>query len=305
MTHPTRYLQSLATSAGARVCTRAWAGILLALVVAGCNDTVIDPFQNESQYFTVYGYLDEQRTDQAIRVIPVTRRNATILDPSDPNASIDAVVTTTELVSGQVTRWRHNLELLTDGTYAHIFRTSFNIRAGRSYRLDIVRNDGKMTTAETHVPNFSSRRVSVGERRMDSEGFVVQDVVLPSVPSPWDIKVIYRFPFPVYLPYGRVGEPERPEGTESGENTPADWRFTIQIDRDIDRLAQILETDPGSVAWSSMGVQIQLLDDKWTPPLDIFDPEILSQPGALSNVDNGYGFFGSVALLQDIWPSER
>jgi len=271
--------------------------VVLVLVVSplSCSDPLIDPFQNDSMYFTVYGYLDEQSLSQAIRVIPVTRRNATIFSPSDLNAQIDAVVTTTDLSTGQVTTWTHNLDQLTDGTFAHIYRASFNIRTGRRYRLEIVRNDGKMTTAETHVPSFSSRRVQVGDRHVDSLGSALQDLVLPDVPSPWDIQVIYRFPFPIYLPYGRVGKAD-------GEN---DWRFTIHIDDDIERLATIREMNPGEIQWSSMGVQIQILDDKWDPPLDIFDPEVLAQPNALTNVENGYGFFGSVSLLQDGWPSTR
>ena len=106
--------------------------VVLVLVVSplSCSDPLIDPFQNDAMYFTVYGYLDEQSPSQAIRVIPVTRRNATIFSPSDLNAQIDAVVTTTDLSTGQVTTWTHNLDQLTDGTFAHIYRASFNILPG-------------------------------------------------------------------------------------------------------------------------------------------------------------------------------
>ena len=279
------------SSNGLSACTCA----LLGLFILSCGDTVIDPFENESKYFTVYGYLNEQVYSQVLRVIPVTRRDATVLDPSDPNAVIDAVVTTTDISSGQVTYWNHNLEELSDGTYAHIYRASFNILAGRSYRLEIVRNDGKMTSAETVVPSLSSARVEVGDRYMNDLEQPVQDLILPGVNSPWNIKVIYRFPFPVYLPYGRTGQAE-------GDNN---WRVTVDFNRDVNELAQILGIPPDLVSWSAMGVQVEMLDQKWDPPTDVFDPEILAQPDALTNVVNGHGFFGSVALLQDTWPSER
>ena len=34
-------------------------------------------------------------------------------------------------------------------------------------------------------------------------------------------------------------------------------------------------------------------DATWTPPGGRFDFEVLSQPGAFSNVDNGFGFYGA------------
>ena len=66
----------------------------------------------------------------------------------------------------------------------------------------------------------------------------------------------------------------------------------------IDR-GQIPNADTYSL--TAMGIQIRILDKNWDPPGGVFDPEILAQPGAMSNVENGYGFFGSVGLYVEEW----
>ena len=48
-------------------------------------------------------------------------------------------------------------------------------------------------------------------------------------------------------------------------------------------------------------MQIRVLDANWDPPGGVFNPEVLAQPGAYSNVENGYGFFGSVGLYTEVW----
>ena len=46
-------------------------------------------------------------------------------------------------------------------------------------------------------------------------------------------------------------------------------------------------------------------DDSWNPPGGDFDFEVLSQPGAFSNVENGFGFFGAGYTASTEWfPSD-
>ena len=92
-------------------------GLLLA--TASCDDTFIDPFDNDARYYTIYGFLDVRETEHAVRVIPVTRFPERITSTSGPQSSIDATVTSTDLHTGATIIWRHNLEKLSDGTYGH------------------------------------------------------------------------------------------------------------------------------------------------------------------------------------------
>jgi len=262
-------------------------------LIGACSDTVIDPFSNDGKYFSVYGFINELETDHVLRVVPITRRGGVI---SDPNADIDAVVTTTDIERGDIYYWTHNVERLADGTYGHIFRSSFRVRPNRTYRLEILREDGRMTWAETKIPYLSSTRIEAGPPIVAGDFSVSQKLHIPAVRSVWDVEILYRpeGSLAIRLPYGRAGE-------DSGDG----WTITVDITHDIQALAPIMGLDADSVEWAAMGIRAQILDDNWDPPLDVFDPEVLAQPGTLSNVENGYGFWGSIGLLQDDWPNSR
>ncbi len=42
-------------------------------------------------------------------------------------------------------------------------------------------------------------------------------------------------------------------------------------------------------------------DSAWAPPGGVFDPDVLVVPGALSNVENGYGFIGAGEGIRVQW----
>lgn len=277
---------------------------LAAMVVlcSACDDTFIDPFDNDGRYYSVYGFLDETNNYQTggqhvLRVVAVTRFPERITSPLDDQAYLDATVTTTDVGTGETVTWTHNLEQLSDGTYAHIFRSGFFVRAAHTYRLEVRRSDGIVASAETTVPSSGRIGLTLDPPRVDPDsGVVLQDAVLSALPSPWNIQVVYHVGFgprttPYRIPYGRVGTPTGDGG----------WRFTIQVSRDLDSLSTVLNQPANTIRFQGMGLNIHLLDGQWTPPEGVFDPEALAQPDALSNVENGYGFWGSIGLYQHDW----
>ncbi|MEZ4699147.1 MAG: hypothetical protein R2834_02355 [Rhodothermales bacterium] len=282
-----------------------WAAVLL-IGLAGCEDASLDPFENDAKYFTVYGYLDVLETTHALRVIPITRRSAVIQTPSDPAADLDVQVTTTNLRTGEVVHWVHNLEELADGTYGHIYRAVFRVEQEHSYRLEILRNDGALTTAETTVPYIPD--AALFERgpvifNADSTQ-LTQRIRMPDVASPWAMEGIYLWGggdinHRVYAPYGRRGV----------RTAGGDWEFELTISEDqryvrenIQGLIDIGRIAPGTLGTlTAMGLRLRILDDQWDPPEGIFDPEVLSLPSGVTNVVNGYGFFGSIGLYRQEW----
>ena len=280
--------------------------ICLAVVLGGCESTVFDPFENDERYFTVYGYIDVLETNHKIRVIPVTRQTGVITSPADGNAFIDAEVTSTELVTGNTVRWRHALEKLEDGTYAHIFRSSFRVQAGRTYRLEITRSDGIVTSAETTVPFISTATLLQRNPITYSADSTVlsQRIHIPGVASPWKMDAIYLWSggtlnTRMNVPYERTGSRSEDGG----------WDMTINLTEDQAAVRADIQSfvDAGIIAADTpvtlvaMGLRIRVLDDRWDPPEGIFDPEILASPGTLTNVVNGYGFWGSVGLYTQEW----
>jgi hypothetical protein len=52
-----------------------------------------------------------------------------------------------------------------------------------------------------------------------------------------------------------------------------------------------------------MVLNVLIGDAAWDPPGGVFDPDILSFPSAMSNVENGFGFVGSgYRLSQSLFP---
>lgn len=279
--------------------------LVLVLLLGSCGDTVIDPFRNDEKYYTVYGFLDILETSHSIRVIPVTRRGELIKDPTDPDARIDARVFSTDDFSGRRVEWTHSLEQLSDGTYGHIFTARFSPRAKRTYRLEVIRSDGKMTVAETTMPSIEGATIlHRGPVVYSADSLeVYQDIVIPGVSSPWAIRAEYVWGFftnnRTLVDYGRRGKRTKNGDwmvrmTYSEDRIPVQERVKWFFDQGI-----LTESTPPTL--TAVGLQIRVLDQNWDPPQGIFDPEVLAQPGTLSNVENGYGFFGSVGLYAEAW----
>ncbi len=289
--------------------------LVLLLLLTGCDDTFVDPFENEARYYTVYGYLDVVETKHELRVVPVTRTPEHIDAPTHPQANLDATVRTINLTTEEVVTWTHSLEALGDGTFGHIFSAQFIVRAGHTYRLEVERSDGKMTTAETTVPMFDNSYTfePAPMQVAPDTSSITREVFIPGIPSPWEIQSVYfmenettygpdasegtlhgRF----FIPYARMGT-----RTEDGG-----WRITVDMLGDHETIrAQLADYrlqgvyDDSPVAVTGFGLQVRVLDGNWDPPEGVFDPEVLAQPDVLSNVTNGYGFFGSIGLFRQEW----
>ena len=291
--------------------------LFLALTATACSDTTLDPFDNDERYFTVYGFLDQMEEHHSVRVIPVSRNPELILAPTEDH-QIDARVFSTDLTTGFLREWAHSFEKLDDGTYGHIFRSRFLVMPGRRYRLEVIRADDKMAWAETRIPEIPD--AALFERGpitfSPDSSQIRQEIIIPRIASPWDIKAIYlmdnqnnasepgggilqaRF----LVPYGRAGL-RTPEGG---------WRVTLNLNQDTETVSQwiadyradgVYDQTPETVV--AMGVQVRILDGAWDPPHGVFDPEVLAQPNLIGNVQNGYGHFGGMGVYRQEWPIDR
>jgi len=283
--------------------------VIIAVFLVGCGDTVIDPFVGTGRYFTVFGYLDFRETDHRVRVVPVRRTPELIAGPGDAQATIDATVFSTDLNTGSRVKWNHRLASLSDGTYGHVFEARFDVHQQHTYRLEVIRSDGATATAETTIPYIPDAALfERGPVEFSADSSVIyQDIHMPRIDSPWDMEVAYLWGaigrnFRTDISYGRTG-------TRSADGG---WDMRIEISRDRTPLrADMEETlryysleEDAPVGVHSMGVRVHLLDSDWDPPAGVFDPEILAFPGTLSNVENGYGFFGSIGVYQQLWNVE-
>lgn len=278
--------------------------LLVALVLSGCEETFLDPFENDKRYFTVYGFLDPLETRQTIRVVPVSRFPEDIQAPNENNSFIDARVYTRDLTDSTSTLWQHELARLNDGSYVHLYHADFLVKAGHTYRLDIIRNDDKMASATTTVPKAPSDKFVLASGpvvRADSS--VTQVISLPGIPALWDLRAVYQVEGSGYKDRTFVDYP-----TPDAPGPDGLWQYELNITADQDSIIararrymqdQTVGTFP--VTLTALGVQFRIIDQAWFPMFTEQDMVKLSQPGYASNVINGYGVFGSLGLHSEEW----
>ncbi len=274
-------------------------GALIALVLlTGCEDSFIDPFNNDGKYFTVYGFLDESNNftpgaRHSFRVIPVTRNAEQIESPDAPQASIDARVFLTDVTDSLTTEMLHELKEIEPGSYGHIYSSSLFLRPNHRYRVEIIRKDEQSTYAETQLPNLSSVRAEQAAPMVNEDTTDIrQNIVLTDVQALWDIDVIYHVSGPACFQAARIPV----SYGRAGRATNGGWEIEVDIARDRQQIGAANQTI------CAMGVRARVMDSQWIFPEGEINLEELALPENLTNVENGYGFIGSVGLLQLDWP---
>jgi hypothetical protein len=284
------------------------ARIILCLIVAGLattgagcalfEETDIDPFEGQDTYFTVYGYLDATTTEQELRVIPVRRTPEAILSPTDENAFIDASVSSTDLETGATVEWRHYLEPLDDESFGHIYRTTLAPRAGRSYRIDVVRADGKGSSAAVTIPVLSSISQPVIGIVNRQPGAISQSITLPGVTWADRLEVVY------WLSDGGRGQlrATRDYSGAGMKDGRGGWSFTLDLTKDANEVRREAEPVLGEVLyWNNLEVRVRWVDEQWPLVEGPIDINVMAQPGSRTNVVNGFGFVGAVGEYVRLW----
>lgn len=261
--------------------------------LSGCDSTELDPFQNDAQYFSVYGYLDPFADEQQIRVLPIRRTLEAIRSPADPHASINAEVSSEDLTTGQVTAWQHHLTPVNDTTWVHIFKARFNPLPGRRYRLVIQQANGKASSVTVQIPEtpppLEHTLIDLGP---DS---LMLEVRVPDISQAWRVVTGYAVQGVqgwFYFSKGNLGSPEPGGG----------WRFRINLTEDYRAVAALQTGSPNTpIPLAVYSVQLLFPDANWPPLRGELSLEAMAQPGRFSNVENGTGFVGALGTHFGAW----
>lgn len=270
--------------------------VLLLCTLVACEDSVSPILESDRQY-TIFGALDMDRDTQFVRVIPIRPQLESTGD------SLNVTVRTIELETEMVRQWRDSVHVFDTGQIGHIFYAPLRIRAGFTYRLEVLPEDGDLvTSAETVVPSepvatvFPETMEWIFTTRLVARQRIVWDGLEQ---APFDIEQWYRFLRVSDFSYSDVKLSYDPvNGAVPGE--AGQWEVDIDLVRDRDSLVTEMDIGP-STPLAGVGLRITLLDNAFLPPGEEFDREVLAQPGTLSNVENGFGFFGSVGRFSVEW----
>lgn len=249
--------------------------VLLACVLLWACEHAFEPFvENREAGFSVFGFLDLHADTQWIRVSPV--RVSTFLGP-DP---IDAVVTLEHVASGRVITMKDSLVAFTErsfgdelGAVGHTrnFWTAEKLIPLAEYRLEVARSDGLKTTALVTLPEALEFTFQNDVRNADglsAFATIRADRVLFVDVLHYDVSGVLRL---------RDPQP----GRESGLRTHSYGLEAYPI--------------PGVLAVRH-GFEITSGPPTWPYTPETSDLAASIQGRTSSNVVNGYGFVGGVAI---------
>lgn len=117
------------------------------VLLAGCDNT-IEPFDEETGLYSIYGYLSLSEESNVIRV----RHLNEPLD-SDAARELDAEVRLENVEDGTTERLESSLQEF-DGVYVHNFEVTMPVEPETQYQLTVERSDGATATSAATTPNI-------------------------------------------------------------------------------------------------------------------------------------------------------
>ncbi len=279
--------------------------VIFLVVHAGCDQT-INPIIGENRPFTLWGYLDAKSDTQWVRVFAISSELG--VDRSGP---IDAVVRSFDLETGELQEWTATKVEYADSTIGDVFFAAFRPAFDRKYRLEAIRSDGQTSSAEVTIP--PEVRVELVDERTRIQ---IPAVIHGKPPSLVQVQVVYDAitlpPVNPWPPGSRTPEPVRIKVAVPYDNliepTPDGWKMEINQREDFSVVQNTFELNclrTDLIALRRVELRFLAADAQWQPPEGSFDPNLLIEPAAFSNVENGFGYFGGGYVVSERWtPTE-
>jgi len=251
--------------------------LLVLAVLAGCDEG-IEPTSGAEFPFALFGQFDADADTQAVRVVAI----AETIDTLDPD-SIDARVTSTHQQSGETRTWSDSLVRYPDGTRGHVFFAPFEVEYNGTYSLRAERSDGEAATITVTVPPLTALD---SLRREGAVGPVRYVIGVEDAPRLTGVRATYTF-------VGDIQPVQVFRHTDLAQRTETGWEVEIPFEEDIREALTLSQS--GDVGLLAFEVSVYVSNEEWNVDAagGAFDPEVLVQPGTLSNVENGFGFFGA------------
>ncbi|HUF08992.1 MAG TPA: hypothetical protein VMO47_06715, partial [Rhodothermales bacterium] len=277
--------------------------VLSTLLISGlsaCEEDVTAVVGTELSY-SIYGVISPQLDSQWVRVYPIEAR----LIPARPEL-LDATVASTDFVTGERYEWRDSVIVDFADQYAHVFWAPFQAQYAHTYRIEVRRSDGASASAEVTVPRESEVTLQAPKIRV---GEVILPVLIPGdIPRVLAVEVDYVVAYRPLIATenvtGRVIIPyyTEPHAVNEGWLIPINLRkdFNVVNATIVKELVESINSGVGIILLN-MTVRLIVGDKNWNPPNGRFDPELIVQPGVMTNVVGGFGFVGAGYRLHRQW----
>ncbi len=249
----------------------------LLLGLSACQDSV-NAVLGTGRAFTVYGHFSPRTDTQAVRVYAI---DGTI-DHVQPEP-LEAHVRSIDLQTGDTHIWRDSVIQFAADNFGHIFWARFRPDYKERHRLLLTRPDGAEAQVEVVMPPLSEPELV--EPTVESD-YVLLPVLWKKAPRLNNIRVVYHTNMGAYVFAYPNEQLSWPEGQVA----------VVQLHRDVRYVFRAIFQQGGSTRDTRLRAIEQILlvsSADWAPPGDVFDAELLVEPGTFSNVENGFGFVGA------------
>ena len=259
--------------------------LLLAVAAAGC-DVALDPPPPLEARYTLWGAFDPTADTQAVRVVPIT--DSLTLGSPDP---LPVTVRSVNLDTQAETVWTDTTVVFADGSVGHVFRAALRPDYGSRHLFSVTANDGHLTSALVLVP---AALTPFRETTASGSTGAIYPILWPGAPRLNSIRVRYLlqdgscrvFPF---------------EHDFTGPANPVEFGWQTRLGLRDEAVRVRGQLGGIQVRPLEITVSAEIASEDWRPPGGVFDPEILAEPGVMTNVRGGFGFIGSAYRTETTW----
>lgn len=261
--------------------------VLLLLASAGllgCEEDLA-PIGPYDLPFSLYGVITPDEDTQSVRLYPID--DFPTFDFPDP---LDVVFSSTDLEQGIRRTWQDTIVVEPDGRREHVFQSPFRAEYGHRYRVEAVRSsDGAYCRADVRIPPPITVQIEDPDNPQLRVLFSGEDIQVNRAEVTYRVKATdmaalsFTFSYEEYVDLFELGR-----------------EVVVQMNRDRIWAQSYYNHYTGA----NLGIERDTLyllllelnafvgDLDWHPPGGIFEPDILSFPWMMNNVENGYGFVG-------------
>ena len=256
------------------------------ILSSGCEEN-LNLRDNFPEPFTLYGVLSPDLDTQSIRVYPLDAFPR--LDQEVPEG---IRFTSVDLMTGEEIIWTDTIDTAPNGQRDLVFWAPFRAEFEHVYHINATRlSDNAQSYADVRIPGTVSVHFieleSPAINQADIHIFIEGDNIRVLKP-----KIVYTAKAPITRLRDTMSVPRNYQGIE--QPNEQGWDFVIDMYQD--RFWVQAEFRGGircpSIELIRMDLHVIVGDSVWDPPDGRSDPNLLSYPGLLSNVENGLGFIG-------------
>lgn len=276
----------------------------VALVGQAC-DTTVDLPEKPPRAFSMYGSLSPRLDTQTVKVYPMGAR----LDRRGLEA-IDATFTSENLDTGKRRVWKDSVMTEPDGDRVRVYWSSFAANYGDRYRVTMAGARRGTSSATFRVPE--EVEVEAVPAKVEG-GHVLARVRIPGAEQVLPEAIVT---YKVHFDYAQddgvqdVSQVDVRLRTQISRLSDGNNLVRVALDEERPRIARRIDATVGRgyngpcclIELIEMRAQIHVVNEEWVFPGDSISAETISQPGQMSNVENGFGFVGGGYRIETVIP---